>query len=305
MQNSVELDERDISTLSEEEKYRLACEFSEGSQDLQAFLLYLWNRGINTFACCAGHTEPETVVQENGEVVVKISSLGNPYLYIDISKINSVDLKNILSLLCTSEKISSMETSIDRQDEDDENSKRRYGLDIHLKSMPYAIGEIFDVFFAVMEQGYTADGFTLEPKDKEFVESSVALNSVNVDKIDISRFKKSYKHLPSKLSKIAISRQESGNVKYEVVPDDKRVLCFGKGGLTFICRSAYYRDCDDLLVMTNAMREYFAISEEEAKKRGFISVDEYNAIIHDLFERDQNAFLTFLNSKSEEEMQKQ
>ena len=42
-----------------------AIDFSEGNSSLKDVLLSLWNNGIETYACCAGHPEIKDEVYRN------------------------------------------------------------------------------------------------------------------------------------------------------------------------------------------------------------------------------------------------
>ena len=45
----------EIAKLTKDEKNIMAEEFAEGSMALKRLLLKMWNNGIETYACCAGH----------------------------------------------------------------------------------------------------------------------------------------------------------------------------------------------------------------------------------------------------------
>ena len=81
----------DMTKLSREKQQKYAIEFSEGSDDLRKLLLYMWQNGINTHACCAGH---ESQKMDNG-----IDQSQPPYILFDINKLRSNELKDLLSKL--------------------------------------------------------------------------------------------------------------------------------------------------------------------------------------------------------------
>ncbi len=82
----------DFSTLSQEEKEKLAEEFSEGSSTLKETLLFLWNKDVDTMACCAGHPESKY-------------STGNPYLWFRVDELSKNVIKNILIGLTSNEDV--------------------------------------------------------------------------------------------------------------------------------------------------------------------------------------------------------
>ncbi len=82
----------DFSTLSQEEKEKLAEEFSEGSSTLKETLLFLWNKDVDTMACCAGHPELGYPA-------------GNPYLWFRVDELSKNVIKNILIGLTSNEDV--------------------------------------------------------------------------------------------------------------------------------------------------------------------------------------------------------
>lgn len=48
---------QDFYNLSDEEKNKIASEFSEGNEQLKQILINLWSKKVKTYGCCNGHDE--------------------------------------------------------------------------------------------------------------------------------------------------------------------------------------------------------------------------------------------------------
>lgn len=83
---------KDCASLSKLQKEIYAARFSEGSSSLEQLLLLMWEKGINTYACCVGHEESKT---KNGAFNIYFKN--EPYLYFDITNIRSDLLTKLLS----------------------------------------------------------------------------------------------------------------------------------------------------------------------------------------------------------------
>lgn len=70
----------DLTKLDKSVQQKYAKDFSEDDKDLENLLLFLWRNGINTIASCAGH------IEQNDK----------PYIYIDVMKMKTNTLKQIL-----------------------------------------------------------------------------------------------------------------------------------------------------------------------------------------------------------------
>lgn len=75
----------DLNNMTKEEKEDCACEFAEGSEELKNLLLKLWDKGITTYACCAGHRDKDNVLTDA------------PYLFFDVRQFDENRLKHIVS----------------------------------------------------------------------------------------------------------------------------------------------------------------------------------------------------------------
>jgi len=71
---------KDFSQMSNEEKLEQATVFSEGSEELKKILLLLWDCGIQTLGCCAGHEDNSSM----------------PYVAFNIENIEETDLIEFL-----------------------------------------------------------------------------------------------------------------------------------------------------------------------------------------------------------------
>lgn len=298
MNNRVELDERDMFSISDDEKKQKAREFAEGNVWLEELLLFLWNHNATTYACCGGHKGD--LVEIDGEVFEDES---NPYVLIGIENMSDTELQTILGMLCKNEEVFLLEVNNDKLDT--EGSRYRKYIDIHLVDASSSMKDVAAVFFGAMEEGFVSDNSELSEGDREFIESAVALKNTNIEELDLSDFKSHYKHFPEKVSKILITRNKSGKPKYDVKLRDGHVLLVDSNGICFVCSRAFYRGAkgDTFVVDENA--DVVSISSEQIKKLGLIESKEYISMIHELFEKDQSAIMKLLSSKAEEEKQKQ
>ena len=78
--NKEELVKLNLESLTAEEKINYAEEFSEGSSALKKLLLKMWDNGIETYACCAGH----------GERVVS-------YIFFSVEKFLNLNIKSFIT----------------------------------------------------------------------------------------------------------------------------------------------------------------------------------------------------------------
>jgi len=79
----------DFYLKTDEEKEKIALEFSEGNVELKELLLALWNSGVKTLSCCGGHPEKG----ENS----------SPYLFAEFPRHNTRLLHNIVTWIMSSE----------------------------------------------------------------------------------------------------------------------------------------------------------------------------------------------------------
>ena len=83
----------DLTKLSDAKKEEMATLFSEGNEDLKKLLLTMWNNGIQTYACCAGHDKSEK--HNVGGLYENV----DPYIYFDVKNLNEKQQKKLYKLL--------------------------------------------------------------------------------------------------------------------------------------------------------------------------------------------------------------
>jgi len=115
----------DFTKKSKKEKEEKATIFSEGSQELKDLLLYMWNNGINTYACCAGHGI--RTFEFEGK---KISERCRQYIFFDISTFSRDELELlIMAVLVDKQKnLASFTFGLDNMGR---NKSQRRGLGFH------------------------------------------------------------------------------------------------------------------------------------------------------------------------------
>ena len=164
-----------------------AKQFSEDSQGLENLLLLLWENKINTRGCCAGHEDEE---------------FSDPYVAFELDKIPTQRLRNLLIELCdygVYESISYMSKS----------STRAASLSFHLKRTGKAENErhwndFYDILSRTLFGPLKADYYNqkyrgLKKESRMFVDDVVKVDQIYFSKIDLSKYNKSLKQLPSLL----------------------------------------------------------------------------------------------------------
>lgn len=123
-----------LKKLTIKEKNQFAEDFSEGSKELKNLLLKMWDNGIETIACCAGH--------ENGTGKLKILS---PYISFYIDNFNNENLKRIVSEIIDgcSKGVIGLSFSI-RNDRKASICVRTYDLELMKSFFPFMDNMIFN-----------------------------------------------------------------------------------------------------------------------------------------------------------------
>ena len=298
MHNNVELDKRDLSKVQVNEQEKLATEFSEGSENMKNLLLFLWDNGINTFACCGGHDEIEVEVDEDGS---KFYDDNRPYVTFDMKALSDSRFKNILRGLCKIPEVAELSVINDHYE--------RYGLDPR-KQMVLVFAEpasttenVIRLFYDVLHTDKQIDASHLSEPDKDFIDFAVLLKNVAVDDIDLTDYKKYYKNFNSKVCCIELQR-EPDYASCRVELNDNSVNVFTSEGPSYICDSAYFDAEEGCYIMRDA-QTMEVISREEIEQRGLISVKSYDDLKYELFHKDVETFKKFLNSRPSLEKQMQ
>lgn len=309
MYNQVELDERDMSAISDAEKKQKAREFAEGNAGLEELLLFLWNNNVNTYACCGGH-QSNRIVDESGAVVgensysingVTVELDSSPYILVDIQNISDVQLKTILTMLCENKEISHL--SICNDYLDDEESKPRKFIDIQLKNASSSMLDIAAVFYGAISEGFVSDAKP-SATDEEFIQSAIALKNTNIDEIDLSSFKKHYKHFPTSAEIIEITRMVNAKPSYDVQLKDNGCKFIVGNEVDYICHNAYFEGDNGECLYVDADGEFVSADKKEYENMGLMEVHDYRRLIFDLFEKDQSAFFELLKSKPQGALEK-
>ena len=302
MVNAVELDTRDLSKLSEKEKVTKAIEFSEGNRELLDLLLCLWNNNINTYACCAGH-EVETVYE--GEFYTATPST-SPYLMFDARTIEDDKLANILRFLMINADIESFETGSDSTITNDGKVQDRRYITLYFKDYTASFKLVKNVFDSVLNRGFFADDIEISPEAEEFIGSAVALKNVDLKEIDLSKYKEThYKRMPKSVDKIDVVYNGQDKPEYKVFLDDNGMMAVTKKGIQYFCDCAFYEDNEGDFVVTDKEKGIRYLKPFEVEMGGFIDLEEYRSIIYELFEKDQEAFLSLLAEREQKAPQKQ
>lgn len=294
MNNQVELDERDMFSLSDAEKHQKSKEFAEGNIGLEDLLLFLWNHKTTTYACCGGHAgelvEYEGKVYDTGD---------NPYVLIGIENMTDDELRTILGLLCLNKDVYLLEVNCDKREFN--GTRQRKYIDIQLYDVNSSMQDITAIFYGAMEEGFVLDISNLSDYDKEFIESSIALKNTEIETIELSEYKRIYKHFPEKVTSIMITRNAENKPKYEVKLRDRHVTFYDSEGLSYVCSKAFYRSSSGTNFVVDENGELVPISNEQIEGLGLIDIKKYTSIIYELFEVNQKAFENLLKSVPEKE----
>ena len=81
---SMDLVKLNSNNITKDKRNEYAELFAEGNEQLKNILLKLWERGIDTYACCAGHGEPRW-----------------PYIFLNIEKFLNSDFESLIAKILT------------------------------------------------------------------------------------------------------------------------------------------------------------------------------------------------------------
>ncbi len=153
----------DFSKLTDEKKEEMATLFSEGNEDLKNLLLTMWNNGIQTYACCAGHDKSEA--KTVGGMVESV----NPYIYFDVKNLSEKQqLKLYKSLIIAGKMlrvIGKIEFRLDQY-----MGFEKHGLTLRLFNDPRVFALLNDIFNEVLKKESVVEKVKrfLVKKDKNF-----------------------------------------------------------------------------------------------------------------------------------------
>ena len=146
----------DLTKLSDEKKEKMATLFSEGNEDLKKLLLTLWNNGVQTYACCAGHDETERGVSD-------------PYIFFDVKNLNEKQQKKLYKLLIvagnTLKVIKQIKFTVDQY-----MGFEKHGMTIKLSNDPNVYAMLNDIFNETLKKESVVEKVKkfLVKKDKDF-----------------------------------------------------------------------------------------------------------------------------------------
>lgn len=158
----------------EDEKVKLAKEFSEGNPELLELLIYLWGKNFETYACCAGHDEGAYIEA--------------PYIFIETKNLSKSAIKRILEELFVINNLHPKPVVDFSVSVDQHNLKtERHGLSVYLrKPNVFGFHELLKLISVATTQQYgLIDKVkemlikTLPTKQKQFID--IALKMQDID----------------------------------------------------------------------------------------------------------------------------
>lgn len=172
----------DLTQFSRRKKEENANLFCEGNEHLKKLLLKLWDNGIQTYACCAGHKDEENL--NNDCYMVS----NNPYIYFEIKNLTEMQQQKLYNHLIMNCKklgvVSSFQLSIDNN-----MGFEKHGLSIHLKYDKDCFKILNDIFEDVFNEKTIFNKLkkllkseqkqeSLTAEELEFIDSLLLINSI-------------------------------------------------------------------------------------------------------------------------------
>ena len=172
----------DLTQFSRRKKEENANLFCEGNEHLKKLLLKLWDNGIQTYACCAGHKDEENL--NNDCYMVS----NNPYIYFEIKNLTEMQQQKLYNHLIMNCKklgvVSSFQLSIDNY-----MGFEKHGLSIHLKYDKDCFKILNDIFEDVFNEKTIFNKLkkllkseqkqeSLTAEELEFIDSLLLINSI-------------------------------------------------------------------------------------------------------------------------------
>lgn len=178
--------EDDFTKASQDKKEEFATLFSEGNKDLKHVLLTMWNNGIQTYACCAGHKKSE-LTNDGG-----LLETGDPYIFFEVSSLTDTQLKNFvhtLMLLCKASIVKQAKLDIDKMED-----VERHGMTIrfyHKKDCYKILNDAICKTLKIQNENLHLKKIKQKLKEKEgeteisqstlnFIEDFAALNAIEM-----------------------------------------------------------------------------------------------------------------------------
>ncbi len=170
----------DLTKVSKKEQIEYAEMFSEGSQQLEDLLVFMWGKKINTFACCAGHS-------------AKTSHSGNeelPYIFFDISTLKERQIERLIKLI-----LMQTDKNIKAKFHVDTFNGERHSLSIrYTKKNPNAIKNIHEIIATALGTAAISEEYKTwlktskiakkltEETISHFIKTVISINLVNLTK---------------------------------------------------------------------------------------------------------------------------
>lgn len=265
-----------------QEQQIYAQEFAEGSVDLKNILLLLWQNGINTNSCCAGHKDENKTT--------------DPYLSICVSTMTKAHIKRLLPLLLNLTGLKEIGLALyTTQNNSNSMSTLKERNTIVIR---YFYGKgIWKVLLDVFKKSFdcstdfAAITKKLSAQQRHFINNVCLLKNIFIKDVDLSYYKKYYKYLPANPRR-AIMRyytqdKTTYNISFKVQPlfniyvDDK------------IYSSVAY---------TTKENNYYMIFNDKIKRVpkqtafGYLSIEEYEKLINNLFNKNSLCFINALTN---------
>lgn len=284
---------KDYTNVSREEKIIDAKKYSEGNEKLEELLLLLWENGINTVSCCAGHERDKM-------------SKNNPFISIMIDNISEDVLKKVLLDGCLNKEIETIEINQMRWNLSKNSFCKR--LIFHLNDYTCKFDSILESFKKALNNEESLEELNkktdkITDQDYNFILESIKCKQVDITNLNIADFKKYYKLLPDILESISIWKT-GDKIYYDIMPNSTTVgvIC-PDHNVRRVCSAAYTKIGDEYIIWDENESKVIEISKEDIEKRGLISIDEYDQMIDELF-GSREFFLKLIDSEMKKEQPK-
>ena len=179
----------DYTKMSSQEQIKYATAFAEGSDALKNILLLLWRNGINTYSSCAGHPDQ--------------GPLDCPYIALNTKDMTNKQIQTVLSIALYMPSFKSVRFKL-FYTEDADNSMidkftkqpcSRNSLSLRWFNNMQAL----EHFYAQLAKEWNKPLIArkLSNTQIDLINNICTLKDVNIKAVDLSYYKKYYKHLPN------------------------------------------------------------------------------------------------------------
>lgn len=266
--------------LQEQQMY--AQEFAEGSDDLKNILLLLWQNGINTNSCCAGHKYA--------------NKINDPYLSICVSTMTKAHIKRLLPLLfsltCLKEIGLALYTIQNNSDSlptlKEQNTiviRCFYGKEIW-KVLLDTFKKSFDC-----STDFAAITKKLSAQQRHFINNVCLLKNIFINDVDLSYYKKHYKYLPDKPRRATMRYYTQDKTTYNITFKLQPLFNMYVDGKIYSSIAYTPKENNYYMIVDDKIKR---VSKQKAIE--YLIIEEYENLLNNLFNKNSLCFIKALTN---------